>query len=299
MQPGLDHRAATSSRWRARLRGTGRFVLVLLIAMVLWELYKVVGKAVDGMVPGTSLRLRPQPDNITMPHVWDIFIAIFQPARRGGVLLGVALGEAALFTLREAAAGFVIGAAIGFGLGVLFVRSRLAERSFIPFVVASQTVPILAIAPMVVVWGQRLGLPQWLRVAIIAAYLTFFPVTINTLRGLRSPAATATELMRSYAAKPSEVLWKLQVPAALPYIFTALKVSATASVIGAIVGELPSGARDGLGRQLLELSQQFTANPAKLYAAVLFSALAGILFVSLVTLAEKMWTARTAVAEVG
>lgn len=286
-----------ATRWRNRSKAIVRFVAVALIAMMLWELYKVVGKSLDGMVPGTDLRLRPQPDDITMPHVWDIFISLFQPARRGGVLLAVALGEAALFTLREAAAGFVIGALIGFGLGVTFVRSRLAERSFIPFVVASQTVPILAIAPMVVVWGQRLGLPQWLRVAIIAAYLTFFPVTINTLRGLRSPAATATELMRSYAASPREILWKLQVPAALPYIFTALKVSATASVIGAIVGELPSGARDGLGRQLLELSQQFTANPSKLYAAVLFSALAGILFVSLVTLAERWWMARAAIPE--
>jgi NitT/TauT family transport system permease protein len=160
-----------------------------------------------------------------------------------------------------------------------------------PYVVASQTIPILAIAPMVVVWGGRLDIPQWLTISIIAAYLTFFPVVINTLRGLRSPPPTALELMRSYASAPREVLWKLQVPAAMPYIFTALKVSAAASVIGAIVGELPAGFRGGLGRDLLQFSQQFTAAPEKLFAAVLIAGLAGMLFVGLVTLAEHRWVA--------
>jgi NitT/TauT family transport system permease protein len=165
----------------------------------------------------------------------------------------------------------------------------MAERAFMPYVVASQTVPIIAIAPMVVVWGGRIDLPQWLSVSLIAAYLTFFPVAINTLRGLRSPQPTALELMRSYASSPSETLWKLQVPAALPYIFTALKVSAAASVIGAIVGELPAGLRGGLGRDLLQFSQQFTAAPEKLFAAVLIAGIAGILFVGLITALEHRW----------
>ena len=160
-----------------------------------------------------------------------------------------------------------------------------------PYVVASQTVPIIAIAPMVVVWGGRLAVPQWLTVSIIAAYLTFFPVVINTVRGLRSPEATSMELMRSYASTPGETLWKVQVPAALPYIFTALKVSAAASVIGAIVGELPAGFRGGLGRDLLQFSQQFTAAPQKLFAAVIIAGLAGIAFVGSVTLAEHRFVA--------
>ena len=110
-----------------------------------------------------------------------------------------------------------------------------------PYVVASQTVPFLAIAPMVVVWGLNNGIPAWASVSIIAAYLTFFPVAINTLRGLLSPDPNSLELMQSFAATPRDVLWKLQVPAALPYIFTALKVTATASIVGALVGELPVG----------------------------------------------------------
>jgi NitT/TauT family transport system permease protein len=264
-------------------RRLGRSILsivaLVLAVVVVWELYKAVWTSAGWEWP-------VRPDNRTMPHTWDIVGALFEPAQRNrSILLWVEL-QAALLTLREAFVGFLIGGGIGFGLGVLFVRSATAERAFMPYVVASQTVPIIAIAPMVVVWGGRINLPQWLSVSIIAAYLTFFPVAINTLRGLRSPEPTSMELMRSYASTPGEVLWKLQVPAALPFIFTALKVSAAASVIGAIVGELPAGLRGGLGRDLLQFSQQFTAAPQKLFAAVVIAGLAGIAFVGLVTLTE-------------
>lgn len=275
-----------TSRMSPRMRRVIAFVVVLAALAVLWETYKVIGKTFDGNWPFTSIELPVRPDDTTMPHTWDVILALFQPVRRGGELLIVNLAKASFFTLREALLGFILGALFGFGLGVLFVRSRLAERAFMPYVVGSQTIPIIAIAPMVVVWGARLGLGQIWRVAIIAAYITFFPVVINTLRGLRSPEPTATELMRSYAASDRAMLWKLQVPSALPYIFTALKVSATACVVGAIIGELPTGSRDGLGRALLEFSQQFTAKPEKLYAAVLMSALTGILFVGVITLVE-------------
>lgn len=257
---------------------------IIVVFIVLWEVYKAVWTALEWSWP-------VRPDDRTMPHTWDIVGALFQPAQRNGPpLLWVEL-KAAFLTLREALVGFVIGGMVGFGLGVLFVRSATAERAFMPYVVASQTVPIIAIAPMVVVWGGRLAVPQWLTVSIIAAYLTFFPVVINTVRGLRSPEVTSMELMRSYASTPRETLWKVQVPAALPYIFTALKVSAAASVIGAIVGELPAGFRGGLGRDLLQFSQQFTAAPEKLFAAVIIAGIAGIVFVGVVTLAEHRFVA--------
>ena len=124
--------------------------------------------------------------------------------------------------------------------------------------------------------------------AIISAYLTFFPVTINSLRGLRSPDPAAVELMRSYAATETQVLTKLRMPASIPYVFTALKISATASVIGAIIGELPAGVGDGLGRSLLTFSYYYISGPQKLYAAIIISALLGITFVSLVSLAERI-----------
>jgi NitT/TauT family transport system permease protein len=266
-----------------RIARTGLSILAVVVAfVVLWEGYKLIWTALGWENPVS-------PDDRTMPHTWDIFLALFQPAQRNGPPFIFVEARAALMTLREAFVGFLIGGAVGFGLGVLFVRSTMAERAFMPYVVASQTVPIIAIAPMVVVWGGRIDLPQWLSVSLIAAYLTFFPVAINTLRGLRSPQPTALELMRSYASSPGDTLWKLQVPAALPYIFTALKVSAAASVIGAIVGELPAGLRGGLGRDLLQFSQQFTAAPEKLFAAVLIAGIAGILFVGLVTAVEHRW----------
>lgn len=266
-------------RWPHWLRSTLWFLAITGFLVVLWETYKYVWTQIGWIRP-------VRPDNVTMPHVWDMLGEFFEPARRGGEMLLWILTKSAFWTLREALLGFVIGGLFGFGIGVVFERSRLAERSLMPYVVASQTVPILAIAPMVVVWGGRLSFPQWLSVAVIAAYLTFFPVAINTLRGLRSPDPTAVELMRSYAATPNEILWKLRVPAALPYIFTALKVSATASVIGAIIGELPAGFGEGLGRRLLDFSQAFAVRSPELYATVIFTAFVGILFVGAITYAE-------------
>jgi len=257
------------------------FLAILALLVVVWEGYKVVAKSLDTIWP-------VRPDNNSMPHVWDIGGELFEARRAGEDILLVLLLKEALFTFREAAVGFVLGGAFGFGLAVLFERYKLFERSFMPYVIISQTIPLVAIAPIIVIWGGRFDWPTWIPAAIIAAYLSFFPVTINTLRGLRSPAPTSMELMRSYAATKNETLWKVQVPAALPYIFTALKVSATASVIGALVGELPSSLDRGLGRALLTFTYTFISAPEKLFAAVIVSALLGIIFVSLVTFGERL-----------
>lgn len=233
-------------------------------------------------------------NDLNLPHLQKIAEALFQPARRNGpVLLVRILATAAQFTWTEAVIGFAAGALLGFALGTLFAHSRLMERGLLPYVVASQTIPILAIAPMVVIW---LGASQ-VSVAVISAYLTFFPVTINTLRGLKSPHPNALELMQSYAASPWTILWKLRLPAALPYIFTALKVSATASVVGAIIGELPSGIGDGLGRAILDFNQYYTSDPAKLWAAIFIAALVGIGFFVLVVLAERWLMPKRAALE--
>ena len=295
------------------LKSTLYFLLILLFLALVWEGYKTLAapggkylrgtaplKVGDELVPGPLCRrlglcevaLPIRADDRAMPHVTAMVVTIFQPPRRGSEeLLLTILVKASLFTLREAVVGFVIGGLLGFALGVLFAHSRLLEHGLLPYVVASQTVPLLAIAPMVVIW---LG-GNWLSVAVIATYLTFFPVTINTLRGLRSPQPTAVELMRSYAATPWEILWKLRVPAALPYIFTALKVSATASVVGAIIGELPSGIADGLGRIILNFNQYYATGPEKLWASILFASLTGMVFFLLITILEKLLIRRQAV----
>lgn len=274
---------------RVRWRVVGGFLLLLGALAALWELYKVMGAATEGKVPFTQWELPVRSDDKSMPHVWTIVGSLFEPPRRGGEeMLITLLLRSAWFTFKEALIGFLLGALVGFLLGVAFVRSPLAERGLMPYVIGSQTVPLIAIAPMVVIWGGRAGLPAWVAVSAISAYLSFFPVTINTIRGLRSPAATATEMMRSYAATPRQVLWKLQVPAALPHIFTALKIAATASVVGAIVGELPAGMPDGLGRQLLTFSYYYISGPEKLFASALFSATVGIAFVALVAILERV-----------
>jgi NitT/TauT family transport system permease protein len=263
-------------------RKVGAFLAVLAALWGLWEAFRWIGET-------TGLRLGTfELNDRTFPHLHDIVGQLFEPSRRNGPMLIEVLWHSALFTAKEAAAGFLLGAVIGFALGVVLHHSRLLQRGFLPYIVASQTVPILAIAPMVVVWVGSRGLPGWFSVAVIAAYLTFFPVTINTLRGLDSADPRALELMRSYAAGRWSVLWKLKVPASLPYLFAAFKVSATASVVGAIIGELPSSIQDGLGGAILNFNQYYLSSPPSLWATNLIAALLGITFFLIVAIAERL-----------
>jgi NitT/TauT family transport system permease protein len=270
-------------------RGIGRVALFVLVGAALWGLwegYRWLWMRESWTWPFIVT-------DTSMPPLHSIFQALWEHARPGGVgpRLITILGEAALFTAKEAAAGFALGAILGFALGVLLAHFRLLQRGFLPWVVASQTVPILVIAPMIVVWlNPKLpeGLRDWGSVAVIAAYLTFFPVTINTIRGLQSADRRSLELMRSYAAGNWSILWKLRFPAALPYIFAALKVSATASVVGAIIGELPSSIQDGLGGQIINYSQYYTIQPTGLWATNVIAAALGIGFFLVVLIAEKI-----------
>jgi len=224
--------------------------------------------------------------DLALPHLWSIVGAFIEPAQRNGSPLGAILAGQALFTFREALIGFAFGGVLGLLLGIAFVHSRLAERAFVPYVVASQTVPILAISPLIVV-ATKAG---WVSVAIISAYLTFFPVTIAALRGLRAADARAFELMRSYAADRRQVLWKLRLPTSVPYLFASLRVAAAASVIGALIGDLPSGIPDGLGSALLNYNQYYTQGPERLWATIVMCSILGLGFVGLVRLAESRLT---------
>jgi NitT/TauT family transport system permease protein len=216
--------------------------------------------------------------------------ALFQHPNSSSPLLLVTLLRAAAFTAKEAAVGFAMGAVGGFAIGAALAHSRVLQRGFLPYVVASQTVPILAIAPMVVIWftSPQVHAPAWFAVAVIASYLTFFPVAIATLRGLHAADHRALELMRSLAASNWTVLWKLRFPTALPYLFSALKVSATASIVGAIIGESPSSIAGGLGGAILNFAQYYTFQPQNLWATNLIAALLGIVFFLAVVLAEKI-----------
>jgi NitT/TauT family transport system permease protein len=272
------------------LRSVVAFVAVVLLIGLFWELAKWIGGVPWREIAGMPIDPPHNPpfritqlSDVNLPHTWDVVGAFFQPAtRRSEFSLGAVLIDAALFTWRGAAIGFVLGAVIGLGLAIVFVHSRLLERALVPYVIASQTVPIIALAPMVVLWVGR----DWPSVAIISAYLTFFPVTIAGIRGLASPEPRSLELMRSYAAGWRTVLWKLRLPAAVPYLFTALKISATASIVGAIVAEAPTGIQGGLGRAIIQFNQQYITGPEKLWATVIACAGLGIAFFVLVRLAE-------------
>ncbi|GAC1697175.1 MAG: hypothetical protein NVS9B6_05170 [Candidatus Limnocylindrales bacterium] len=262
------------------LRAVLSFVAFVTLIAVIWESAKLLGgDPIGDWKPPFSWKIA---NDLNLPHVWTIAQAFVEPAQRNGPPLGVLLAAAAGFTFREACGGFVIGAALGLGLAIVFVHSPVLERALVPYVIASQTVPIIAIAPMVVIWLQA----GWLSVAIISAFLTFFPVTIAGIRGLRSPDPRAIELMRSYAASRRDVLLKVRLPAAAPYLFAALKIAATSSVVGAIIGELPSGIRDGLGGAILNFNQYYISGPEKLWATILVAALLGICFFALVRTAE-------------
>jgi NitT/TauT family transport system permease protein len=266
-------------------RGTSRVVLFVIVLAALWGLWE--GYRWLWMREGWTWPFAV--DQTTMPHVADIVRALFRHSSTGtGGRLITQLARAAVFTAKEAAVGFGIGASVGFLIGVVLAQSRVMQRGFLPFIVASQTVPILAVAPIVVVYLGTLHVAAWFSVAVIAAYLTFFPVTINTLRGLQSADRRALELMRSYAAGRWRVLWKLRIPAALPFIFAALKVSATASVVGAIIGELPSGIQDGLGGKILAYNQYYSLDPTQLWATNLIAAVLGIAFFLVVLAAERI-----------
>ncbi|MFL5928123.1 MAG: ABC transporter permease [Gaiellaceae bacterium] len=274
-------RRASSARGAALRAATT--VAVLLALWGLWELYRWTWIETGWTWPFPV-------NDTTLPHLHTIFAALGKHTSSGPLLITVLL-KSAWFTAKEAMIGFAGGAVVGFLLAVGLVHSRLAQRAFLPYIVASQTVPILAVAPMVVVWLKA----GWQSVAVIAAYLTFFPVAINTLRGLQSAEPRAHELLRSYAASPWNVLWKLRVPASLPYVFTALKVSATASVVGAIIGELPSSIQEGLGGAILNFNQYYSLDPASLWATNLVAAGLGIAFFVVIVIAEKIVVRRAPV----
>ena len=270
------------------LRSVGTSALVLAVFWAVWEAYKWIGERAEISWPF-------EVNERTMPHIHDMVGQLFEPSRRNGPLLIDVLVDAALFTAKEAAAGFVLGAVVGFAIAVCLSEWRLLQRGFLPYIIASQTIPILAIAPMVVVWvNPRLpdSLAGWGAVAVISAYLTFFPVAINTLRGLSSADPRALELMRSYAASRRSILWKVRVPASMPYLFTALKISAPAAVVGAIIGELPSSIQDGLAGAILNFNQYYVTSPPSLWATNIIAALLGILFFAVVALAERAFVRR-------
>ncbi len=282
------------------IRQTVTFVVFMGLLAALYAGYKEVGQAIDDRqhdwpVVGSVL---PRTDDLTMPPIGKIIGQFGEtPGGEDQIYVLILLDEA-LFTLREAFAGFMVGLVIGMAIALALAQWRRLEQGLLPFVIASQTIPLIAIAPIIVIWGRKnfdvfpWEWQDWMSVSIIATYLTFFPVAVNGLRGLQSPRPENQELMESYAANWSQTLWRLRLPASLPYLFAALKIAATASIVGAIVGEISSGVVGGLGRRILREAFNYTTGPDRLFASVLGAAALGIFVYLVVTGLERLVVGR-------
>jgi NitT/TauT family transport system permease protein len=188
-------------------------------------------------------------------------------------------------TLTATLLGFALGMLLGVALAIGVVHNTVLDRALLPWIIASQTIPILAIAPMVVVVLGSLGYPPLVSKAVISMYLCFFPVAIGMVKGLRSPDPLQRDLIRTYSASTAQTLWKLRLPASLPFLFASAKVAIATSLVGAIVGELPTGAQAGLGARLL--SGSYFGQTVQIWSALFMAALLGVLLVAAVGLAER------------
>jgi NitT/TauT family transport system permease protein len=233
------------------------------------------GYTAGELIEGTWTMQRPvlpAPDQIAV-DLWKSTATLKVTSKRSLVYHAYITASATLV-------GFAFGAILGILLAAGIVHVLTLDRSLMPWIIASQTVPILAIAPMVIVVLGNIGITGLIPKAIISMYLCFFPVTIGMVKGLRSPDPLQMDLMRTYNASRWQIFWKLRVPASIPFLFASLKVAIAISLVGAIVGELPSGALAGLGARML--SGSYYGQTVQIWSALSMAAILGMVLVYLI-----------------
>jgi len=269
---------------------TVMFVLTIAFVTALWELYKIVGPQDGGKFLG--VRILPRANDNAMPHVSTMLSRYSRPEVRGSdKKIWIVVLSGAWFSLRLSLVGFFLGTTIGIGLAILMARFNLIRRGLLPYLVMSQTVPLIALAPLVVSWGGKLEIgsfvwPRWLSASILGTFLAFFPIAVGTLRGLTSVPSAALELMESYAASWKQTLFKLRFPAAVPFIVPALKLGASGAVVGVVVAEISTGLKGGIGRLIIEYAREATGDPAKVFTAVFGAAALGLTMSGLVAFSD-------------
>jgi NitT/TauT family transport system permease protein len=264
-------------------------VLGIVVLAAVWEIYKALGPA-TGVLIG-DLTVLPRTSDLAMPHVWDMIVRLFRPVRAAGddELMWQAVLQASFFSLGVAAVGWLVGVVVGLLLAIVMQRFRTAESALLPWIVLSQTVPLIAIAPLVKRWGSQVEIgsftwENWMSVALIASYLAFFPVSIGALRGLASPDVNHVELMRSYSVGWWATLVRLRLPASVPYLLPALRLAAANAVIGTVVAEVSIGLRGGIGRMIVEYAAAAGGDPAKPWAPIFGAVFVGVLAAGVVAL---------------
>ena len=269
---------------------TSMFVLSIVLVVALWEMYKVVGPQDGGKLFGAGVL--PRSNDTAMPHVWTMLSRYGRPEVRGSdKRVWLVVLEGAWFSFRLSIVGFLLGSSIGVGLSILMSRFRIVERGLLPYLVVSQTVPLIALAPLVALWGGKLSIfgfewPRWFSAAVLGAFLSFFPIAVGTLRGLASAPAAAVELMESYAASWKQILLKLRFPSAIPYMIPAFKLGASGSVVGVVVAEISTGLKGGIGRLIIEYAREATADPAKVFTAVFGAAALGLTMAGVIAISD-------------
>ena len=266
------------------------FALTIAFVTALWELYKIVGPQDGGKFFG--VRILPRANDNAMPHVSTMLSRYSRPEVRGSdKIIWIVVLSGAWFSLRLSLVGFFLGTTIGISLAVLMARFNVIRRGLLPYLVMSQTVPLIALAPLVVSWGGKLEIasfvwPRWLSASILGTFLAFFPIAVGTLRGLTSAPSAALELMESYAASWKQTLFKLRFPAAVPFMVPALKLGASGAVVGVVVAEISTGLKGGIGRLIIEYAREATGDPAKVFTAVFGAAALGLTMSGLVAFSD-------------
>jgi NitT/TauT family transport system permease protein len=274
-----------------RARRVVMFVLAFALVALVWEGYKAIGPEEGGTLFG--VRLLPRTGDRAMPHVWSMWNRLWDPEIRGGTeSIFVVVMRATWYSLRVAIVAFVLGSSLGIGLAVVMARFRWAERAIMPYLVVSQTVPIIVLGPLILslmAFASRdLAAETWLAAVFLGVFLAFFPVAVGTLRGLQATPPAALELMDSLASPWWKTLVKLRFPAAVSYIAPALRLAGAASVVGVVVAEISLGIRFGVGRLILSYGQEATSDPPKLYTAVFGAAVLGLLMAALVVAIDRV-----------
>jgi NitT/TauT family transport system permease protein len=287
-----------SEGWAARLGRANTLPILTVVAgiLLLWYVMAVVLNAawaydqagrqgielgLADLVAATWSQDRPR---LPAPHqvlveFWRTTFELAPTSRRS-------LVHHAWITLSATLLGFLMGTGLGILLAISIVHNRTMDASVMPWVIASQTVPILAIAPMIIVVLASIGLTGLLPKAVISMYLSFFPVVVGMVKGLRSPDRILVDQMRTWNANPAQTLWKLRWPCSVPFLFASLKVAVAASLVGAIIGELPTGAVAGLGARML--SGSYYGQTVQIWSALVMASILAATLVGAIGLAERL-----------
>jgi NitT/TauT family transport system permease protein len=241
------------------------------------------------MLGATMAQARP-----VLPAPHQVAVEIWQTTVQKKITSKRSLVHHAWITLSATLLGFGMGTVLGIALAVGIVHSRAMDMSVMPWIITSQTIPILAIAPMIIVVLNAVGVSGLLPKALISTYLAFFPVAVGMVKGLRSPDAMQLDQMRTWSATGAQMLWKLRWPSSVPYLFASLKVGVAAALVGAIVGELPTGAVAGLGARLLAGS--YYGQTVQIWSALIAAAVLAGTLVGLVGLANRIVLRRMGMA---